>query len=147
MRLRSADFRRILRPNAFFNRKLALRSRILFASAGKLHRPRSHSPLPFDIVNINQIRMETYNTSTPQKSPIISGSFAKNNLQLKTFMGLRHPVALAAMLQRWPLICIVNITFGLQLTSWFVSICLFPRVFKSEVATAQPLIFKFFASN
>jgi len=32
MRLRSADFRRIMRRNTFFNRKSALRSRILFRS-------------------------------------------------------------------------------------------------------------------
>jgi len=31
----------------------------------------------------------------PQKSPIISGSVAKNDLQLKASMGLRHPVPLS----------------------------------------------------
>jgi len=47
----SADFRRILRPNTFLNLKLALRSRILFASAEviMMHRPRSDSPLHIDI--------------------------------------------------------------------------------------------------
>jgi len=34
----------------------------------------------------------------PQKSPIISCSFAKNDLQLKACMGLRHPV--------WILVCL-----------------------------------------
>jgi len=49
MPLRSADFRRILRPNAFKNRKSALRSGILFASTEVMHRPRSDSPLHLDI--------------------------------------------------------------------------------------------------
>jgi len=52
MPLRSADFRRILRPNTFKNRKSALHSRILFASTEIMHRPRSDSPLHFDIGNI-----------------------------------------------------------------------------------------------
>jgi len=41
-----------------FKWKLALRSRILFVSTGKVHWPRSRSLLYFDIRNIYQIRME-----------------------------------------------------------------------------------------
>ena len=58
MRLRSADFQRILRPNTFLNRKSALRSRILFARTQLMQRPRSDSPLNFDIENTYQIRTE-----------------------------------------------------------------------------------------
>jgi len=49
MRLRNADFRRVLRPNTFSNRKLALCSRILFARTEVMCRPRSDSPLHFDM--------------------------------------------------------------------------------------------------
>ena len=56
MPLRGADFRRILRPNSFYNRKLALRSGICFANPDFMHRPRSDSHLHFDIRNIWLIR-------------------------------------------------------------------------------------------
>ena len=56
MPLRGADFRRILRPNSFYNRKLALRSGIFFANPDLMHRPRSDSHLHFDIRNIWLIR-------------------------------------------------------------------------------------------
>jgi len=36
----------------------------------------------------------------PQKSPIVSGSFAKNDLQLKALLSLRHPVALLSVCER-----------------------------------------------
>jgi len=35
----------------------------------------------------------------PQQSPIISGSFAENDLQLRHPMGLRHPVVLRCLLK------------------------------------------------
>jgi len=56
MRPRSADFRRILRPNAFLNQKSALCGRILSASTEVMHTPRSDFPLHIDIKNIYQIR-------------------------------------------------------------------------------------------
>ena len=49
MLLRSGEFWRILRPNPFKHRKSVPRSRILFASPGVMHRPRSDYPLHFDI--------------------------------------------------------------------------------------------------
>ena len=55
MQLRSADLRQILRPNTFLNRKSALRSHILFASPGLMHKPRSNSPLHFDTRSLYQI--------------------------------------------------------------------------------------------
>jgi len=45
---RSADFRKILRPNTFLNRKSALRSGILLASTKLMHRPKFDSPLHFE---------------------------------------------------------------------------------------------------
>jgi len=54
--LHSSDFRRILRPNTFLNRKSALCSHILFASTEVMHTPRSDSPLHFDIKNTYQLR-------------------------------------------------------------------------------------------
>ena len=45
MRLCSANFRRILRSNSFWNRKSALCGRIFFASTEIMHRPRSNFPL------------------------------------------------------------------------------------------------------
>ena len=59
MTLRSADFQF---KNVFGRRirwKLALRSGILFENTELMHRPRSDSPLHFDINNIHQIRTET----------------------------------------------------------------------------------------
>ena len=96
MRLCSADFRRILRPNTGFDRKSALCSRILFASTGKVHRPWSRSPLPFDIRNMYQICMEKWVADCWRLLP-------------------------AAMLVRWPQVFHVKMTFGLLLTNWFVS--------------------------
>jgi len=58
MGLGSADFRRILRPNTFLNRKSALPSRILFASTEVMHRPRSDSALHFDVKNTYHLRTE-----------------------------------------------------------------------------------------
>jgi len=52
MPLRSADVRRISRPNTFKNWKSALHSGILCASTKVMHRPRSNLPLHFDIRNI-----------------------------------------------------------------------------------------------
>jgi len=49
MPLRSADFRRILRPNTFKNRKSALRSGILFANPEVMHRPTLLHPTPLYI--------------------------------------------------------------------------------------------------
>jgi len=63
IRLRSADFRRILRPYAFSNRKLALCGCILFASTQVMHTPKSDFPLHIDIKNIYQIRTEKQNAS------------------------------------------------------------------------------------
>jgi len=51
MPLHSADFRQILRPNTFTNRKSALRSGIFFASTEPMHRHRSDSNLHFDLWN------------------------------------------------------------------------------------------------
>jgi len=60
MRLHSADFRWILRPNTFLNRKSALCSCILSASTEVMYTPRSDSALPwhFDIKNTYQICMQ-----------------------------------------------------------------------------------------
>jgi len=58
MPLRSADFRRILRPSTFKNRKLALRSGILFASPEVMHRPRSDSPLQFELGTYSRFERE-----------------------------------------------------------------------------------------
>jgi len=54
--LRSSDFRRILRPNTFLNRKSALCSRIFFASTEVMHRPTSDSPLHVAMKNTYQLR-------------------------------------------------------------------------------------------
>jgi len=58
MPLPGGDFRQILRPNTFFNRKSPSSSRFLFASPEVVHRPRSESPLHFETRNIYQIRTE-----------------------------------------------------------------------------------------
>jgi len=55
---RKDEIRRILWPNAFFNRKSPLCRRIVFANPEVVHRPRSDSPLHFEIGNIWQIRTE-----------------------------------------------------------------------------------------
>jgi len=86
MWLRCASIRQILRPNTFLNCKLALCSRILFASTEIMHKPRSHSPLHFDIVNTYQIRTKYWNASA-----------------------LRSLTAI--LLEQWPKICRIKITF------------------------------------
>ena len=54
--LRNAKFRFFLRAKHVFFRKSPLRSGSLFASTQKVHRPKSQSPLHFDIGNMRQIR-------------------------------------------------------------------------------------------
>ena len=56
--LRNVKFRFFLRAKHFFFCKSTLRSGSFFASTHKVHRPRSRSPLHFDIRNIQQIRSE-----------------------------------------------------------------------------------------
>jgi len=96
MRPHSAEFRF---KNVFGRRirwKSALRSRILFASTEVMHTPRSHSPLHFDIQNIYQIRTEKRNASARCLLP-------------------------ATLLEQWPQVCRVKITFELLSINWFVS--------------------------
>jgi len=50
---------KFLLPNTFFHGKSSLRSRILFASTGKVHRPSSLSSLHYDIRNTYQIHIKT----------------------------------------------------------------------------------------
>jgi len=54
--LRNGDFRKKTCFARRKNRNLALRSASLFVSTQKMHKPRSLSPLHFDIRNISQIR-------------------------------------------------------------------------------------------
>jgi len=68
----------------------------LFASTQKVHRPRSQSPLNFDIRNIWQIHSEN-------KFPSARRLFS------------------AALLERWPQIFRVKITFTALPTNGFVS--------------------------
>jgi len=96
MQLRIADFRRILRPNTFFNPKLAVCSCILLASAEVMHTPRSDFPLHFDNKNTYQICMETENASARRLLP-------------------------ATLLERWPQVCRVKIMFELLRTTAFAS--------------------------
>jgi len=93
--LRSADFRRILRPKTFLNRKSALHS-ILFASTKVMHTPRSDFPLHIDIENIYQIRTEKWNASARLLLPAI-------------------------LLERWPQVCCVKIMFELLRSTSLVS--------------------------
>jgi len=85
LRLRSADFRRILRSNTFLNRKSALCGRIFFASTEIMHAPKSNFPLHFDIENIHQICTGKLNDSAQRLLP-------------------------ATLLERWPQICRVEIS-------------------------------------
>jgi len=96
MPLHSADFRQILRPNTFLNRKSALRSGILFASTELMHRPRSNSSPHLDIKNTCQIRTEKSNASARRLLP-------------------------ATLIEYWPQVCHVKITFELLPTNSFVS--------------------------
>ena len=93
--LHSADFRQILRPNTFTNRKSLLRSGILFASFELMHRPRCDCRLYFDIGNLQQICTDKWNAA--------------------------RRLHAAAMPERWPRVCRVKITFELLLTICFVS--------------------------
>jgi len=78
------------------NQNLALRSGSLFASTQKVQRPTSQFPLHFDIRNKWQIRLG------------------------KQFCSARRLLP-ADMLERWPQVCRVKITFTLPLTNRFVS--------------------------
>jgi len=73
-----------------------VRSHILFASTGKVHKPRPHCFLHVGIRNIHQIRMVDLNVCARRLLP-------------------------ANMLERWPHVCCVKITFELLPTSWFDS--------------------------
>jgi len=79
-----------------FFRKSPLCSGSLLASTKKVHRPRSQPPLLFDIGNMWQIRSEKYFSSARR---------------------LLSP----ALLERWPQVCRVKITFTVLLTNSFVS--------------------------
>jgi len=88
MPLRSADFRF---KNVFGRRifrKSALRGGILFAISEPMHRPRSDSPLHFDIESIYQIRTGKQNASARRLLP-------------------------ATLLERLPPVCRVKIAFEL----------------------------------
>jgi len=90
MSLRSPDFCPDFWFKNMFGRKIrrksALRSGILFASPELMHRVRSNSSLHFDNENIYQIRTEKWNAS------------ARRLLS-------------ATLLERWPQVCRVKITF------------------------------------
>jgi len=100
MRLNSANFRFGNMFGRKIRRKPALRSRILFASTELVHRPRSDSPLPFDIENTYQIRTGKSNASARRLLP-------------------------ATLLERWPQVCRVKITFesisGTQLVRFHIN--------------------------
>ena len=91
--LRSADLRRILRPNTFKNWKSALRSGILFASPEVMHRPRTNSPLHFNFGNLQQIGTGKQNASARR-------------------------LHAAAMHERWPQVCLFKMTF-----QWLLTLC------------------------
>ena len=84
----------VLEPEV--DRKLALRSRIPFASTGGVHKSGSHSLLRFDSQNIYQIRREKINASA------------------------RRLLA-AALLERYPQLCRIKIMFTLLPINRFVS--------------------------
>jgi len=95
MWLCGADFRL---KNVFDHKirpKSALRSGILFTSFKVVHRPRSVSPLHFDSQHIPQ-------------------SYRKNNASARRLL-------LAALLERWPHVCRVKITFTLLQSHRLVS--------------------------
>jgi len=94
--LRHAKILFFLRAKYVFFRKLPLRIGSLFASNQKVHRPRSQSFLHFDIWNMYQIHSE------------IQFSSARRFLS-------------AALLERWPQVCRVKITFSKLPTNCFVS--------------------------
>jgi len=89
-------FRQILQPNTFKNQKSALRSSIRFANPEVMHRPRSDSPLHFDISNIWQI------------------CTAKCNVSARRLLATVMP-------DRWPQVCHVKMTFEFILHNWSVS--------------------------
>jgi len=94
--LRNAKFRFFLRAKHVFFLKSPLRSGSLFAGTKKVLRPGSQTPLHFDIWSIQQIRSEIYFSSIGRLLP-------------------------ADMLERWPLVCRVKITFTLLLTNCFTT--------------------------
>jgi len=66
----------------------------MLASPEVVHRPRSDPPLHFDIRNLWQTRTQKYNTSSWRLLPV-------------------------DMLERWPQVCRIKITFTLLLTNYF----------------------------
>ena len=96
MRLHNGDLRW---KNVFgckICRKSPPRSGIVLASPKVVYIPRSDSSLHFDIRNISQIRIERLYASARRLLP-------------------------AALLEHWPHVCRVKITFELLPTNWFVS--------------------------
>jgi len=93
------DFSCRRRKHIFFW-KAPLRSKPLFASTQKVHRPRSQSPLHFDTEIIQQIR------------------------SLKLLSSARRLLP-AALLECWPQVCRVRTTLTLLQTDCFVSTMMF----------------------
>jgi len=92
MRLRSADFKQILRSNTFLNQKSALCVRILFTSTEVMNRPRSDFST-IDIVNTYQFRTEkkmlALGVCFPQPCSSAGRRFASSRSRLNYFEPLR----------------------------------------------------------
>jgi len=84
--LRTGKFRQILRPNTFVNRKSPPHSSILLASTKDVHTPRSESPLHGDNGIIYHMHIKQLNARARRLLP-------------------------ADMLECWPQVCRVKITF------------------------------------
>jgi len=80
----------------FLNQKLALHSRIIFASPEVVHTSGSNSLLYFDPQNIYQIRRQKWNASARRLPP-------------------------ADVFECWPQVCRVKVTFTLLVTNHYVS--------------------------
>jgi len=106
MSLRSTDFRQILRPNTFLNRKSALRSRILLAcqKPKRMRVPKLCTDLDRTLLYIPILK--TYS------------KFARENKTLRLSGWCLLP---ADMHERWPHACRVKITFTLLRTNCFAS--------------------------